>query len=115
MDWGAYGATIATSYATGSVSGSSYIGGLVGNEVGPIPTDNNYWDTQTIGQSVNEGGTGKTTAQMKTLSTFSGWSLSDNGINTTWKLSSGVYPTLLNRYISSITLATALQSLNSGS
>lgn len=34
---------------------------------------NSYWDTQTSGQATSAGGTGKTTAQMKSQSTFTGW------------------------------------------
>jgi hypothetical protein len=36
---------------------------------------NSFWDTETSGQSTSAGGTGKTTAQMKSFATFSsvGW------------------------------------------
>jgi len=33
---------------------------------------NSFWDTQTSGQPTSSGGTGKTTAQMKDIDTFSG-------------------------------------------
>jgi hypothetical protein len=38
-----------------------------------------FWDTQTSGQETSAGGTGKTTAQMMTLSTFTSadWDFSD--------------------------------------
>ncbi|PHM16778.1 MAG: hypothetical protein CJD30_09765, partial [Sulfuricurvum sp. PD_MW2] len=108
INWGVYNASIATSYATGSVSGTETVGGLVCDQIGLIPIDNNYWDTQTTGQSTSEGGTGKTTAEMKTLSTFSGWDISTSGLNTTWKLDSGAYPTLSNRHISPLSVAAAL-------
>jgi hypothetical protein len=63
---------ITNCYATGTVSGSSNVGGLVGSHnFGNIV--NSFWDTQTSGQTTSQGGTGKTTAQMKTLSTFTGW------------------------------------------
>ena len=31
-----------------------------------------FWDTETSGQSTSDGGTGKTTAEMEDISTFSG-------------------------------------------
>ena len=36
-----------------------------------------FWDTQTSGQTTLDGGTGKTTAQMKSITTFSdaGWNV----------------------------------------
>ena len=68
-----YEGTITNSYSTGTVSGSSdYVGGLVGYNYGGTIT-NSYWDIQTSGQSSSDGGTGKTTAQMKQQATFSGW------------------------------------------
>jgi hypothetical protein len=62
--------TITNCYATGSVSGTDYVGGLVGRNYRPIT--NSFWDIQTSGQTTSAGGTGKTTAQMKTKSTFTG-------------------------------------------
>ncbi|MCJ8236705.1 two-partner secretion domain-containing protein [Peteryoungia algae] len=72
-----YSSTVTGSYATGAVSGSIHVGGLVGfNSVGSI-TDS-FWDTQTTGQTSSAGGTGKTTAEMTTKSTFTdaGWNFS---------------------------------------
>ena len=71
--------TIKYSYSTGYVSGSGdNVGGLVGvNEYGS--STNCYWDTQTSGQSTSDGGTGKTTAQMKPQTTFSGWDFDNIG------------------------------------
>jgi hypothetical protein len=34
-----------------------------------------YWDTQFSGQATSAGGTGKTTADMKQIATFAGWSI----------------------------------------
>ncbi|MGD0786219.1 MAG: GLUG motif-containing protein [Sedimentisphaerales bacterium] len=66
--------TISNCYSTGAVSGSYDLGGLVGSQSG-ASTVNSFWNTQTSGQTTSAGGTGKTTAQMKTLSTFAsaGW------------------------------------------
>ncbi|MHC4120628.1 MAG: GLUG motif-containing protein, partial [Planctomycetota bacterium] len=95
-------AAVTHSYATGSVTGDSYVGGLVGQvergaayksySVGSVSgnqhvggltgyvrvlgrVSNSMWDTETSGQPTSGGGTGKTTAEMKTISTFTdqGW------------------------------------------
>jgi hypothetical protein len=66
--------TILKCYATGEVSGNNYIGGLVGyNYYGAVTAS--FWDVNTSGQSSSAGGTGKTTAEMKTRNTFTnaGW------------------------------------------
>lgn len=65
---------ITNCYSTGAVSGTNNFGGLIGeNELGTI-TDS-FWDTVTSGQAASDGGTGKTTAEMKAESTFTdaGW------------------------------------------
>jgi hypothetical protein len=92
---------ISNSYATGKVTGNHYVGGLVGNNsyglldtcysvgqvigniiVGGLTGQSvngfytaSFWDVNTSGWSTSGGGTGKTTAEMKTLSTFAsaGW------------------------------------------
>jgi hypothetical protein len=63
---------VGNSYSTGSVTGSSDVGGLVGFSDGQYNVTNSFWDTQTSGQATSDGGTGKTTAQMKNIATFSG-------------------------------------------
>jgi len=62
-------------YSTGSVSGSQYVGGLVGRTRVLGVVSRCFWDTQTSGQTTSDGGTGKTTEQMKKMSTFlsTGW------------------------------------------
>jgi hypothetical protein len=58
------------SYSTASVTGDERVGGLVG--LGSASNSfNSFWDVQTSGQSTSSGGTGKTTAQMKSIATFS--------------------------------------------
>ena len=55
-------------YSTGSVTGGT-VGGLVGyNFFGTV--SNSFWDTETSGQATSDGGTGKTTAEMKDIDTF---------------------------------------------
>ena len=74
-------------YSIGAVSGNSDVGGMVGLNEGAV--DNSFWDTQTSGQTISAGGTGKTTAEMKTLATFTsaGWSFPDvNGDPADWKM-----------------------------
>ena len=67
--------TVSNSYSTGSVSGSEeYVGGLVGdNYHGTV--SNSFWDTETSGQATSDGGTGKTTAEMKSIATFLAWDI----------------------------------------
>jgi len=62
--------TVRSSYSTGCVTGSERVGGLVGDNSGTV--SDSFWDTQTSGQATSYGGTGKTTAQMKSIATFSG-------------------------------------------
>jgi len=62
--------TVHNSYSTGSVTGSELVGGLVGDNSGNVT--GSFWDIETSGQATSDGGTGKTTAQMKNIATFSG-------------------------------------------
>jgi len=59
-------------YSTGAVTGT-YTGGFSQTDAGT--TTNCFWDTETSGQDTSAGGTGKTTAEMKTRATFAdaGW------------------------------------------
>jgi hypothetical protein len=93
--------TVRNSYSTGSVAGNSSVGGLVGwNEEGTV--NNSFWDTETSGQATSAGGTGKATAEMKNIATFSdaGWNISAVGLDETdpasiWNIVNGVtYPFL---------------------
>ncbi len=82
--------SISNCYSTGSVSGSSNVGGLVGYRYAST-ISNSFWDTQTSGQTTSAGGTGKTTDQMKKLSTFTsaGWDFTNetaNGTNDIWRM-----------------------------
>jgi hypothetical protein len=82
--------TITNCYSTGSVSGNSYIGGLVGYN-SEVEVVNSFWDIETSGQTTSAGGTGKTTAEMKTKSTFTdaGWDFvgeTANGTNDYWRM-----------------------------
>jgi hypothetical protein len=65
-----YYGSVSNSYSTGSVTGSTQVGGLVGYNKGTV--NNSLWDIETSGQTTSDGGTGKTTAEMKSITTFSG-------------------------------------------
>ena len=64
-----YGGTVSNSYSIGSVTGD-IAGGLVG--FGDAIVSNSFWDIETSGQDTSPGGTGKTTAEMQDLVTFTG-------------------------------------------
>jgi len=66
---------VSNSYASGSVTGYSFVGGLVGSNWGTV--SNSFWDIDTSGVNESDGGTGKTTAEMNDIATFSeeGWNI----------------------------------------
>jgi hypothetical protein len=68
---------VSDSYSTGSVTGNKHVGGLVGKNEDTV--SNSFWDTQTSGQATSSGGTGKTTAEMQDITTFTGaaWDITD--------------------------------------
>jgi prepilin-type N-terminal cleavage/methylation domain-containing protein len=78
--------TFSNAYATGRVTGTgAYIGGTIGsNRTSP----NIYYDSTTSNRS-DVKGTPKTTAEMKTQSTFAGFDFT-----TVWTLDAGGYPML---------------------
>jgi len=84
-----YNSTTSNSYSTGSVTGATNVGGLVGRNTSS-PVSNSFWDTQTSQQETSGGGTGKTTIQMKTQSTFTdaGWDFTVSGDDHDWVISS---------------------------
>ncbi len=76
------GGTINNCYSTGSVNGTYGVGGLLGEDFPENSVISNcFWNTQTSGQTTSAAGTGKTTVQMKTQATFTGWDFP-----TTWKI-----------------------------
>ena len=66
---------IARCYATGLVDGNDVVGGLVAHEDEEGGTTACFWDVESTGQTTSFGGEGKTTAEMKMISTFAsaGW------------------------------------------
>ena len=97
--------TVSNSYATGTVSGGGwYVGGFVGENSGTV--ENSFWDTETSGTTSSDGGTGKTTVEMMSISTFTGaeWDiiviayLDDKNTDYTWNIVDGeTYPFLSGR------------------
>ena len=92
-------------YSTGKVSGGFDVGGLVGvHRAGEVK--DSFWDTETSEQTSSAGGMPKTTAEMKTRSTFTsaGWDFlaeAANGTKDTWRMCvDGVhYPRLTWEYV----------------
>ena len=93
--------TVTNSYSTGSVTGDEEVGGLVGRNYDGTAS-NSFWDIETSGQATSDGGTGKTTAEIKDIATFSGagWNIiavapGSTNSTCTWNIVNGVtYPFL---------------------
>ncbi len=80
--------TVSNSYSTGSVSGDYYVGGLVGYNIHESTVSNSFWDMETsdteigIGAGTTTRATGKTTAEMKDVATFT--ETETVGLTTAW-------------------------------
>jgi hypothetical protein len=88
---GSINTTVTNCYAIGSVSGNRNVGGLVGQNSGKVTQS--FWDIDSSRIDTSNGGTGKTTAEMQTRSTFTSvcWDFS-----TAWMINEGQdYPRLL--------------------
>jgi hypothetical protein len=72
------------SYSAGAVHGTTYVGGLVGSTrvLGQVIVS--YWDVDASGQATSGGGEPKTTTEMRSWETFSGWDF-----QTTWTICEG--------------------------
>lgn len=100
---------VARVYATGAVSAAGSgtdVGGLFGFDASDSMTEA-YWDTETSGLATSDGGTGRTTAQMTSSSTYAtwpivtGWEAYDVNADRVWGICDRVndgYPFLLWRY-----------------
>ena len=71
---------VSKSYSTGEVSGESRTGGLIGWDEHIVR--NSFWDIETSGQEGSAGGTGKSTAEMKNVATYT--NLDTNGLEEPW-------------------------------
>jgi len=97
------GGTVSNSYSTGSVSGRDAVGGLIGAVSSTGSVNSSFWDIETSGIPTSDGGTGKTAAEMKNITTFSGagWNIitvanpSVRNTGYTWNIADGqTYPFL---------------------
>ncbi|MHC4546858.1 MAG: GLUG motif-containing protein, partial [Planctomycetota bacterium] len=91
--------TITKCYSTGSVSGNEKVGGLVGCDWTGGRVFYCFWDIETSEKTWSSGGTGKTTAEMQTMSTFTdtGWDFVGETVNGTediWFIPQQDYPHL---------------------
>jgi len=92
--------SVANSYSVGRVADGNRTGGLIGSNIGLAKVSQSFWDLQTSGQATSSQGTGKTTAELRTASTFldAGWDFQGetaNGTEDTWKIAEGLsYPHL---------------------
>ncbi|MBI9031748.1 hypothetical protein JEZ13_07095, partial [bacterium] len=93
---------ISNCYSTGVVTGNTGFGGLIG--VSSSTITNCFWDTESSNQATSQGGTGLTTTQMQTLTTFTGagWDFSSesaNGQDDIWTYANNDYPRLSWEFI----------------
>ncbi|MHC4570182.1 MAG: GLUG motif-containing protein [Planctomycetota bacterium] len=82
-------------FSAGTVSGNQDVGGLTGNVRVLGMVLHCFWDTEASGQPTSGGGTGKTTAEMKTINTYLAvnWDFVQ-----TWTICEGLnYPVLLQQ------------------
>lgn len=82
-------ATINKCYSTGSASGNSDVGGLIGEQYSST-CNNSFWDKDASGNTSSGAGTGKTTAEMKNVRTFTDVSWS-SGLSSAWDFETDPY------------------------
>ena len=75
VGYNGYNSSVSNCYSIGSVTSSGYyydyVGGLIGSNYESTIT-NSFWDIELSGVSTSAGGTGKTSAEMTTQSTYTG-------------------------------------------
>jgi len=105
VGWNSWDATVTHCYSSGSVLGTADVGGLIGEDGGKVwAVWASFWDIETSGQTTSADGTGKTTVQMQTRSTFTdaGWDFVGESVNGTddiwWILEGRSYPRLWWQY-----------------
>ena len=82
VGWNSHG-TVSNSYSAVSVSGPGDVGGLIGLHIwGTV--SNSFWDIETSGQAAPDGGTGKTTAEMMNIATFT--DMETQGLDEPWDI-----------------------------
>ena len=119
---GSNAATISQVYATsavigsggigGGLSGTATLGGLIGSNSGTVL--NSFWDTGTSGQATSAGGLALTTAQIRTLGTFTtaGWSIdAAGGTASVWRIYGGQTAPLLRTFLTPLTITASSNTL----
>ncbi|WP_170932523.1 InlB B-repeat-containing protein, partial [Belliella buryatensis] len=113
----ATGGTIANSYAVADISNSILPTGpgsgpkVMGGVIGEIPSGSNndvtitnvFFDSDIFSNGTNSHGTGKTTEELKTIATFTGWDFDD-----VWEIISSFnsgYPILQNNCFREVTVS----------
>ncbi len=91
--------SIVNCYAIGGVSGITFVGGIVGLRGQGAMVLTSFWDIETSGQLIGDGGTGKTTVEMQNPNTFmdAGWNFvgASDGPSDIWaEPEGGGYPVL---------------------
>ena len=87
-------------YSTGTVDGNWLVGGLLGEQGLQASIESSFWDIETSGHTTSPYGTGKTTVEIQTSSTYleAGWDFAgetENGIEDIWWILEGQdYPRL---------------------
>ncbi|MCA3586305.1 MAG: filamentous hemagglutinin N-terminal domain-containing protein [Methylocystis sp.] len=99
------GGSITQAYATGRVTGSLNVGGLVGQNFGTITQS--YWDTETTGRATSAGGTGLTTAEARTQTSYEGW-----GFATVWYQAGDMRPILRSEAAAPVNGVITIRNLN---
>jgi hypothetical protein len=85
-------ATVNNSYSTGNVTGDVHVGGLVGDSDGTV--SNSFWDTETSGRATSSVGTGKTTTEMRDITTFT--DTETEGLDDPWDITTIADPDTRN-------------------
>ena len=86
---------ISNCYSMGEVGGGSGVGGLIGWNGGSV--GNSFWDTETSGQADSDGGTGKTTAEIKAIATFT--DTETEGLDEPWDVTTVLFGETDDAYI----------------
>ena len=75
---------VINAWSSGTVTANTQFGGLIGEDRQGATVENSFWDVETSGLGAsgddNFGATGRTTAEMKQESNFTGWDFSPNGV-----------------------------------
>jgi len=103
------GSTLTDTYASGLVTGASGTGGVVGSGDGTTITSTNvYWDMDSTGQSTSVVGNGFSSGSARAQSTYSGFDFSN-----VWVMIAGeTRPMLRNEYSTVIATPAALQLMS---